>query len=135
MTKRLMLLVAALFCMNVHAATVAAPSSTGTWNVTGDVQGVPVILSCALVEADHKLTGSCVDAENKTHAVTGDVKEMTLTWAFDTEYEGTPITVSLAGTMDATGAKMAGTMFVTPMSVDGTFSAIKQVAAPAAAGM
>jgi hypothetical protein len=111
----------------------ASAGSTGTWKVVGDVQGVPVLLSCSLVEADLKLTGSCVDDQQKSHLLAGGVKDQTVTWAFNTEYEGTPITVTLVGVLDPAGAKMAGTIGVDPMGVDGSFVAtLVPAAAPVA---
>jgi hypothetical protein len=137
MTKRVLLvgLMVAMSSSLLAAGPVAASaSSTGTWKVVGDVQGVPVILSCSLVEADLKLTGACVDDQKKSHLLAGDVKDQTVTWAFNTEYEGTPITVTLVGVLDPAGAKMAGTIGVDPMGVDGSFVAtLVPAAAPATA--
>jgi hypothetical protein len=108
------------------ASIASAPLPSGTWKVAGDVQGVPVNLSCTLTETEGKLSGACVDDQNKSHLVTGEVKDKVIFWAFNTEYEGSPITVNLAGTLDATGAKMSGTIAVDPMQVDGQFSATLQ---------
>jgi hypothetical protein len=104
---------------------MAAVPTTGTWTVTGNVQGTPVNLSCALTTAaDMTVSGSCVGDDTKTHVVTGKVKDQTLTWSFNSEYDGSPITVTLTGVVDDTGAKMAGTISVDPMNADGDFSAI-----------
>jgi hypothetical protein len=119
--------------MLAAAPLAGMTGSTGTWKVIGDVQGVPVILTCSLVQADSKVTGACVDDQSKSHPLTGEVKDQTVSWAFATEYEGSPITVNLSGTIDATGAKMAGTIAVDPMQVDGTFNATLQPTTPAAA--
>ncbi len=127
MTKRVLLVAGLMTAVSssLLAAGTASVSarSTGTWKVVGDVQGVPVLLSCSLVEADLKLTGACVDDQQKSHLLAGDVKDQTVTWAFNTEYEGTPITVTLVGVLDPAGAKMAGTIGVDPMGVDGSFTA------------
>jgi len=137
MTKRVFfvagLLMAVSSSLLASGPMAVSAGSTGTWKVVGDVQGVPVILSCSLVEADLKLTGSCVDDQQKSHLLAGDVKDQTVTWAFNTEYEGTPITVTLVGLLDPAGAKMAGTIGVDPMGVDGSFVAtLVPAAAPAA---
>jgi hypothetical protein len=106
----------------------AAPTM-GTWKVTGNVQGVSVILLCKLAaDADMKVTGTCSGDEGGDHAVKGLVKDQTLTWQFDSTYEGSAITVSLAGTSDATGAKMTGTIGVEPIGADGDFTAVLQPA-------
>jgi hypothetical protein len=126
----------AMFAMSpVLLAASTVPASTGTWKINGDVQGTPVIMTCVLTEADHKLTGNCTGAagDMKPRVLTGEVKEETVSWHFDTEYEGNPITVSKAGKLIEDGAKMSGTMYVDPMQVDGTFFAVRQPdVAPAA---
>jgi hypothetical protein len=130
----------ALFAMlGVSPVLLAAsmvPASTGTWKIEGDVQGTPVRMTCVLTEAEHKLTGNCIGAagDMKPRVLAGEVKEEgTVSWHFDTEYEGNPITVSMAGKLIEDGAKMSGTMYVDPMQVDGTFFAVKQPdVAPAA---
>ena len=123
----------------IGAQTAPAPSVplknaavAGTWTVTGDVQGFPVNLSCVLVQTDAALTGTCVDVNGKTQQIAGTVKGQTAAWAFNSNYEGTPITVTLTGVVDATGARMAGTIGVDPLGADGTFSAALQPAAPMA---
>jgi hypothetical protein len=123
MTSAVLLAATSLPTEMIAAAPGAVPAA-GTWAVSGNVQGVPVNLSCALTTAaDMTVSGSCVDSDTKTHAVTGKVKEQTLTWSFNSEYEGSPITVTLTGVVDETGAKMAGTIAVDPMNADGDFSA------------
>ncbi len=124
MTSAVLLAVTSLPSTMVAAAVPGAVPATGTWAVTGNVQGVPVTLSCALTTAaDMTVSGSCLDDQTKSHPVTGKVKDQTLTWSFNSEYEGTPITVTLTGVVDETGAKMAGTIAVDPMNADGDFSA------------
>lgn len=114
--------------MQPPAPPQAAPTM-GTWKVTGNVQGVGVVLLCKLAaDADMKVTGTCSGDEGGDHAVKGSVKGATLTWQFDSTYEGSAITVSLTGTSDATGAKMTGTIYVDPMGADGDFSAVLQPA-------
>ncbi len=110
------------------AAAGAAPVSTGTWKVEGDVQGTPVKMTCALAEAEKKLSGTCSGAANDTMArkLVGEVTENGLTWHFDTVYEGSAITVAMKGSLSGDGTKMNGTMSVVPMDVDGTFVAVKQ---------
>lgn len=115
----------------VCAPMLAAPTPSGTWKVVGDVQGVPVNLTCTLAVADNKVSGACVDDNSKSHPVTGELKDKVVSWSFNSEYEGSPITVNLAGTVDATSGKMSGTIAVDPMQVDGQFSATLQTAAPA----
>jgi hypothetical protein len=115
------------------APPAAVLPASGTWKVTGDVQGVSVAMTCLLtLGADQTITGNCTDnagSSTAPHPVTGTVKDHTLSWSFNSDYQGSPITVGLTGTVDATGGKMAGTIAVDPMSADGDFTAVLQVAA------
>jgi hypothetical protein len=59
------------------------------------------------------------------HAREHDLRPDGDSWHFNPEYEGNPITVSMAGKLTEDGDKMSGTMYVDPMQVDGTFAAVK----------
>lgn len=115
-----------------QSAPAAVLPANGTWKVTGDVQGVAVAMTCALtLGADKTITGTCTDNTGSTatpHPVTGTVKDQTLSWSFNSDYQGTPITVGLTGTVDTTATKMSGTIAVDPMNADGDFTAVLQVA-------
>jgi hypothetical protein len=58
--------------------------------------------------------------------LTGEVNDRGLAWQFESEYQGSAITVSMAATLNEDGTKMSGTMSVAPMGADGTFVAVKQ---------
>jgi hypothetical protein len=121
--------------LTAQTATVPAPGpSTESWKIDGNVQGVAVLLTCSIVETNKLITGSCSGDEGGPHAIKGTVQDKLLTWSFDSTYQGQPITVTLSGTLDATGAKMSGSIAVDPLQADGLFTAIKQPPpAPAAA--
>jgi hypothetical protein len=124
------------------AETTGAPASTGgpsnesgiyvspagTWKIDGSVQGNPVTMSCAIAEAERKLSGTCSGAGEARgpQALTGEVTEKGVTWRFDSAYSGNPITFSMSGTIAADGAKMSGSMTVAPWNASGTFVAVKQ---------
>jgi len=126
------LLIAALFLMGASAAMAAAPSLTGNWNVHISVAGTDMDLTCAWTQNDTKLTGSCTDPQH-TVQVTGSVVDNKFTWTYNSEYNGDPITVTYAATLD--GSKhIAGTVDVEPYAVTGDFTATPApAAAPAAA--
>jgi hypothetical protein len=88
-----------------------------------------------MVETDDlKVTGACVDDQNKSHPLTGIVKDKSISWNYASEYEGTPIVITWTGALDTTGAKMSGTIAVDPFGVDGDFTAtMGTAAAPPAA--
>jgi hypothetical protein len=108
--------------------SAAVTGVAGTWKIDGSVQGNPVTMSCAIAEADGKLTGSCSGAGDALgpQALTGDATEKGVTWRFGSAYRGTPITFSMSGAIAADGAKMSGSMAVAPWNASGTFVAVKQ---------
>ena len=129
--KRLVLLSGLLLSGSVvataQAVPVPAPSlSSGSWKVNGDVEGVPVILTCAIVETDKVVSGSCTSDDGAIHMIKGKVQDKVVTWTFDSTYQGQPILVTLSGTIDTTGLKMTGSIAVDPLQTDGEFTATKQ---------
>ena len=109
----------------------AAPtplSPAGTWKVDGDVQGNPVKMTCVLVEAEHKLTGTCTGAGDDPTArpVIGQITDKGAAWRFDSQYQGTPITLTMTGELIPGGTKMNGSIAVSPFDAYGTFAAVKQ---------
>jgi len=110
--------------------TVAAgPSAAaGTWKVNGDVQGVGVVMTCVLTEADHKLSGTCTGAGDDPTArpVIGQITDKGAAWSFDSQYQGTPITLTMTGEIATGGTKMNGSIAVAPFDAYGTFAAVKQ---------
>jgi hypothetical protein len=104
-------------------APAPAPDLNATWSLTGSVEGVTFMETCALVQADTKLSGTCKD-DIATHDVTGTVAEKSVTFSHASQYEGQALTLSFAGHLDDTGA-LSGTVDVQPMGYSGTFSATK----------
>jgi hypothetical protein len=112
-------------------AVAQAPASadvTGTWVITGDVQGVAVSETCTLTQgADTKLAGSCdVDGMGKYDA-TGSVTDKTVIITHGGTYEGQPLTLTYTGKINSDGG-FTGTIDVDPMAVSGSFSAKKKAA-------
>jgi hypothetical protein len=105
------------------AVTALAADLSGTWKVDGDVVGNPVKLSCELRQQGPTLSGTATFEDGKAVAVTGSVKESTVTFEFDTEHEGTSYHLVFTGTLGQDGG-MKGTIAVA--GVEGTFSATKQ---------
>jgi hypothetical protein len=105
------------------AVTALAADVSGTWKVDGDVVGNPVKLSCALKQQGATLSGTATFEDGKNAAVTGSVKESTVTFEFDSEHEGTIYHLVFTGTLGEDGG-MKGTIAVA--GVEGTFTATKQ---------
>ena len=111
------------------AAFAADPIATGTWTLTGDVQGYPINESCVLTQTDAAIAGTCTDSAKVDRVVTGKVTDKGFTFSHPSEYQGDPLTLTFAGALDPTG-KLSGTIDVQPLDYQGTFSATKAAAAP-----
>jgi len=127
-----MLLLSPALLAQAPSDAAPQPSPLGSWKVDGDVQGTPVKMTCTLKDADHKLAGTCTDPLTaKSLALEGEITPQGVVWSFDTEYQGSPITVWLRGSVSADGSKMSGTISVAPLNADGTFTATKATASDA----
>jgi len=105
---------------------VAAADISGTWNLTGDVVGNPVILRCVFTQTGAKVSGSCAGDAGNT-PTSGEVADNKVT--FGHSVQGYDLTYN--GTLDAAGTSLRGEIQVA--GVSGTFSATKEAAAPKAA--
>jgi hypothetical protein len=109
------------------SAFAAAPNLTGTWTVHNSVAGNESDQECKFVMADNNLTGSCKSQEDKDLPVTGTLDGNKLTFKYDSDYNGTPLTMTYTATLDDSG-KIAGTLEVQPFGVTGDFTAMPKEA-------
>ena len=115
----------------LHAAPVAAPAAdsvSGTWRVTGDVQGNAVNELCTLKQAGTAVTGSCTAEGGQAYPVTGEVKDGRVTFRHGGEYQGQALTLTYSGMLAAKPLK--GTIDVQPFGVTGDFTATPAAASP-----
>ena len=118
--KKLLAASTLLFAASAFAA--GAPNLTGNWTLHNAIAGNESDQPCKFVLADNKLTGSCKSQDDKDVAVTGTLDGNKLTFKYDSDYNGTPLTLSYTATLDDTG-KIAGTVEVQPFGVSGDFTA------------
>ena len=107
----------------VPAAQTPPPSVAGPWIVRADVSGNQSESNCAFTQKDADLSGSC-KTDRGTVMITGKVEGKTVSWQFDTQYEGQTLTVYYSGTSESAD-KITGTINVQPMNVSGEFTATK----------
>jgi hypothetical protein len=116
-----------LFLALALASTVPAQaqsvSLTGTWAVIADISGNQSEQTCTFTHKDTQLTGSC-EGERGSVTITGKIEGKTVTWQFDTEYEGQRLTPVYTGTIES-AEKVVGTVDVQGMGVSGEFTATK----------
>ena len=105
----------------LHAAP-AADSLPGTWKLTGDVAGNPLVETCTIKQAGTVVTGSCTNEQGGPYEVTGDVKDGKVTFKHGGDYQGTALTIVYSGSL-AAPAQLKGTVEVQPFGVSGTFTA------------
>jgi hypothetical protein len=97
------------------------PSLTGKWKIHQTVAGNESDSDCTFTQKDNELTGSCT-ADQGSGKITGKVDGNKISWSYETEYNGSPLTVKFTGTLDSAG-KIAGSVTVEQFGVDGDFTA------------
>ncbi len=106
-------------------AAIAADVS-GSWHVTGSIGDNSIDTTCTLTQKDNALTGTCVRKdEKKSENATGSVKDQTIEWHYNSEYNGDPITITYSGTLAKDGT-ISGTIVVDPYNAQGDFTATKK---------
>jgi hypothetical protein len=99
----------------------AAHTLTGKYSLHQSVAGNDNDSECAFVQTDARLTGTCKGQE-KDLEIKGSIDGKKATWQYESEYNGTPLTVKFNGTVDDSG-KIVGTLDVDPFGVSGEFTA------------
>jgi type 1 fimbria pilin len=100
----------------------AAPSLTGQWSIHNNIAGNESDQPCTFTVADNKISGTCKTADGNDVPLTGEVDGNKVTWKYDMDYNGTPLTLTYSATLDDSG-KISGTVEVQPYGVSGDFTA------------
>ena len=108
-----------LFACSAFAAGV--PSLTGQWSIHNSISGSESDQACKFVQADNKITGSCT-SEDKEVQISGSIDGNKATWKYDSDYNGTPLTLTYTATLDDSGT-IKGSVDVQPFGVEGDFTA------------
>ena len=110
---------------------VPADTTTGTWQVQGDVSGFPVNHVCDVTVVDTALTGNCTASDGATFTITGQADGQSVKFQHFSDYEGQQITVIYTGTFQSP-EEVRGSINVQPFDVDGYFTAKPVPPQPAA---
>jgi len=97
-----------------------APNLTGRWSVHNSIAGDESDQECKFTQTENKLTGSC--KSDKEVQITGNVDGKKVTWKYDSEYNGSPLTLTYTATLDDF-KKITGKVDVQPYGVTGDFTA------------
>lgn len=111
---------ALLFAASAFAA--GAPNLTGQWTIHNNIAGNENDQPCKFILTDNKLTGSCKSQDDKDLAITGTLDGNKLSFKYDSDFNGTPLTLTYTATLDDSG-KISGSVEVQPFGVTGDFSA------------
>jgi hypothetical protein len=115
----------AITLLLVAIPALAADSSiSGTWKVEGTVAGYDVHRVCSFKQDGKALSGTCQEADQKPIPFTGNIKDKTVTWQYDVEFNGSTLTATYTGDWDGDSA-ITGAIDVQPVNAAGTFTAKK----------
>ena len=115
-------LAAATLLFATSALAAGVTSLSGQWSVHNTIAGNESDQECKFVQQDNAITGSCKSAEGKDLAVTGTVDGKKVTWKYDSDFNGTALTLTYTATLEDSG-KIAGGVEVQPFGVTGDFTA------------
>ena len=110
---------ALLFASSALAA--GAPGLTGQWSVHNSIAGNESDQECKFVQTDDKLAGSCKSADKEVQ-ITGSLDGKKVSWKYESEYNGSPLTLVYTATLDDS-EKISGSVEVQPFGVTGDFTA------------
>lgn len=115
-----------MFAASAFAA--GTPNLTGEWTIHNNIAGNESDQPCKFTLAENKLTGTCKSQEDKDLPVTGTLDGNKLSFKYESDYNGTPLTMIYTATLDDSG-KVAGNVEVQPFGVTGDFTATPKEAA------
>lgn len=117
-----LVLAVVLASSSVLALAADSATVTGKWTIHANIAGNESDTLCTLTQKEADLTGTC-KSDAGEGKVTGKVDGAKVTWTYESEYNGSPLTVKYVGTFDSAANKIAGTVSVEQFGVDGDFTA------------
>lgn len=108
---------------STSTSSTAAPSVTGTWNVTIELPNMTANPTMVLKQDGEKVTGEYVSAQYGKFPMTGTVKGTDVVMSFQMNVEGTGLAVTYTGKIEKDGTITGSVNYGDMMS--GTFVAAK----------
>jgi hypothetical protein len=114
-----------LAMMSVAGVAAAADEGpfNGKWQVQQNIAGNESTQLCTFAQKGTELSGTCGSEERK-FTVAGKVEDKKVSWSYQVEYNGSPLTLKYSGILDAQN-KITGTVLVEEYSVSGDFTGAK----------
>jgi len=94
----------------------------GKWKVHSEIAGSVNDQNCTFIQKDTQLTGKCVTEQGEVQ-IGGIVEGKKVSWSYNSDYNGTPLTVKYTGTLDS--GSISGDTNVDPFGVSGIFTATR----------
>jgi len=117
--KTLLASSALLFASSAFAA--GAPGLSGQWSIHNSIAGNESDQECRFVLTEDKLSGTCKSGEKEVQ-LTGSLDGKKITWKYDSDYNGSPLTLTYTATLDDSDT-ISGIVAVEPFGVTGEFTA------------
>lgn len=111
----------ALFLLTTLMFGAAGPNMAGQWKIHSLIAGHETDQDCTFVQTANMLSGSC-KSEHHDVQINGSIDGKNVTWKYESEYNGSPLTLVYTATLDDT-SRIAGSVEVQPYGVTGEFSA------------
>lgn len=115
------ILAVAVLLFSASTLAAGAPNLTGEWNVHNSIAGNESDQQCTFQLTEKALTGMCKSAASEVQ-ITGSLDGNKVTWKYQSEFNGTPLTLTYTATLDDSG-KITGNVEVEPFGVTGEFTA------------
>jgi len=118
-------LIPPLFAFATSAFAAGVPSLAGQWTIHNSIGGNENQQECMFARGgrqDQRNLQICQALRTYSVQVTGSVNGKKVTWKYEMDYNGTPLTMTYTATLDDTD-KVSGTFEVEPFAVSGDFTA------------
>jgi hypothetical protein len=113
-------ILAATVLFAASSAFAASPNLIGKWTIHSSIVGNESDMTCNFIRTDAKLTGSCKG--DKDIPITGSVDGNKVIWKYDTDHDGTPLTLTYTATL-SDSETFSGNVDIQPYGVTGDFTA------------
>lgn len=95
-------------------------SLAGKWKVHSSIVGNESNMECLFTQNETELGGTC-SSDQGNLKITGKIDGKKVSWSYNSEYNGSPLTLRYTGTLEA--GKVTGTVLVEQFGVEGDFTA------------
>ena len=118
-----------LIASSLAAAAVLAlaaddASLSGKWQIQRSAAGNESQQDCTFTQTNSDLTGTCSATDRETVQISGKVDGTRVTWTYQGESPGGPVTVVYTGTVESAN-KVTGKVTAVEFSIEGEFTATR----------